>query len=172
MATKTLTSRIDITASFDYRRIDNLLNPNLIRDRLDYIDLKDALSNGNGTDRANILFHTRSTLDNDLEFWDLDGYLEDVFGDLINYDAVKCLIVKNRTLTNNAFLDVRFKNEVWYIGPNGYRIAWEPYGKGIMPLISSASQEEGRIFVSSNMEITYDIIIAGSTKETSSSSGQ
>jgi len=172
MATKTLETRIDITLSADYRRTDNVLNPQDIRDNFRYIDLKDALNTGNGTDRANLLFHTQSTLDNSIEFWDLDGVLEDVFGDLINYDAIKALIVKNKTTLSNAFLDVRFKNEVWYIGPDGFRIAWEPFGKGISPLISSASAEEGRITVSSNMEITYDLIVIGSQKETSSSSGQ
>lgn len=172
MATKTLETRIDVTLSADYRRTDNDLNPNNIRDNFRYIDLKDVLSSGNGTDKANILFHTRSTLNNTTEFWDLDSILEDVFGDILNYDAVKCIVIKHVTTTNDAYLQVTFKNEIWYIGPNGFRIAWEPFGSGLAPIVSSASQEEGRITVVSNKDCTYDIIIIGSTAEASSSSGQ
>lgn len=168
MALKTLQTQLDIVLACDYRRIDNELNLNNIRDNLRYIDLKDVLGTGNGTDKANILFHTRSTLNNTTEFWDLDGTLEDVFGDLLNYDAVKAIIIKHITDLTNAYLKVEFKNEVWYIGPNGFRVAWEPYREGISPLVSSASQEEGRIKVTSFQNSEYDIIVIGSTQEASS----
>jgi len=154
-----------------YKRSDDAVNLNNIIDNLSYTDLKDTLTNGHTTDKANLLAHFRSTLINTTEFWDLDaGNIYDAFGNLLNFDAVKCLIIKNRETTNNLFIEVAFKNERYYIGPNGSRAIWEPCGLGIAAIVSSASHEEGRIRVTSNGSVTYDMILVGATAESSSSS--
>ena len=167
MADKTLTVSYDVTLSAIYKRTDKSINPADLRDYLRYIDLKDSLANGNGNGRANLLYHQRSVLNNSTEYYNLDGVLLDSYGDTLNFDSVKCLIVKNRETAEFNFLEVTFKNEHWYIGPEGSRVAWEPFGTGIAPIVSSASFEEGRIAVSSNDNITYDIIIIGSESESS-----
>lgn len=170
------TAIIGVSANFrfsaQYYRTDDPTNPTNIIDNFQYLDLKDSLLNGRTLDKANILAHWQSTLNNDTEFWDLDsGNIYDTFGNLLNFDAVKCLIIKNRNLDANYYLEVAFKNEQYYIGPNGYRILWEPSGRGLQAIVSSQSQEEGRIRVTSNALITYDIILVGATSESSSSSG-
>lgn len=170
MADKTLTTAIDVTLSATYRRVDKLIDPAGIAESLRYIDLKDSLANGKGTDRAEQMYHSRRNLNNAVEILDLDNGLQDVFGDTLNFDAVKCLIIKNRTETLGAFLKVVFKNEQYYIGPNGYRIVWEPVAPGIESIASSASFSEGSITFSSDVSLTYDLIIIGSSGENSSSS--
>lgn len=153
-----------------YYRTDDPTNSLNMTDSFDYNDLKDALTNGHTTDKANLLAHTRSTLNNATEYWDLDGVnIYDAFQNVLNFDSVKCLIIKNRETTPNLFLEVHFKNEQYYIGPNGYRFVWEPAGAGIESIVSSNSQEEGRISVTANGLITYDLILVGATAESSSS---
>lgn len=164
---------VDITLTTIYRRTDKPANQFQIRDTLRYTDLKGAFVHGNGDNRANLNFYTRSTLDNSMEHWNLDGILQDVYGNFLNYDSVKGLIIFNRQpLTDdNFFLSVQFKNERYYIGPQGFRILWEPKGQGVSAVQSSQSAEEGLITVESNANITYDIFIIGSSAE-SSDSGQ
>lgn len=164
---------LDVTFTSIYRRTDKAANQLDIRDALRYINLKKSFVHGNGDNRANLIYYTRSTLVNAIEYWDLDGVLQDVFGNFINYDSVKALIIHNTELitTDNASLRVHFKTERYNIGPQGFRVLWEPKGQGVMSEASSGSQEEGKIQVESNASVTYDIIIVGSSMESSSSSG-
>lgn len=161
----------DFKLTTEYYRTDKEANPNDIRDLLRFTDLKDSMLNGHTNGKANLIYYTRSRLINATEFYDLDGGLVDIYGQTINFDAVKCLIVRNREEEHGRLLEVTFKNERYYIGPRGYRVAWEPDGPGVESIVSSASREEGRIAVTSNSDITYDIIIIGATAESSSSNG-
>lgn len=160
---------INATVTAQYRRTDDQVNPLSIVDNLQYVKLKDSLSNGHSLNEANLLAHFQSTLNNNTEYWDLDsGNIYDAFQNLLNFDAVKCLIIKNLSTDHDLYLEVHFKNERYYIGPNGYRLIWEPAGKGIAAIVSSGSHEEGKISVTSNGLITYDFIIIGATDESSS----
>lgn len=172
MASTQLTSAIDVTLACEYRRVDKDINPTGIRDTFRYTDLKDSLANGWGTDRADLFFHSRRILNNSVEILDLDGgSLQNIFGDMLNFDAVKCLIIRNRNeLPLGGVLVVRFKSEQYVIGPQGYRIVWEPISRGIQAIGSSASQSEGSITVSCDVQIEYDLILIGSQAENSSSS--
>ena len=58
-----------------------------------------------------------------------------------------------------------------YIGPGGTRRIIEPQGMGISAIVSSASSEEGSIVFSTDTSVTFDLIIGGSSDESSSSSG-
>lgn len=165
-----LTVNLDVTLNAKYKRTDSVLNPNGIVDTLNYISLKDSLANGNGTDKANLLYHNRLSIDNDVQFIELDGLLQDSFNSVINFDAIKCIVIKNLQTQSERFLEVGFKNEHYYIGPNGFRLIWEPFARGIEAIVSSASAEEGQIIVSADTAIVYDIILIGSSQENSSSS--
>mgnify|MGYP001568344112 FL=1 len=172
MANTQLTTAIDVTLACDYKRTDKTLNATGIKDTFRYTDLKDSLANGWGTDRADLFWHSRRILNNSVEILDLDGgSLVNVFGDLLNFDAIKCLVIRTRTeLPLGAVLDVRFKTERYVIGPQGYRIVWEPKSRGIQAIGSSASQSEGSITFSCDVKIEYDLILIGSQAENSSSS--
>lgn len=160
---------MNATLTASYRKTDDPINPSNIIDNLNYTGLKDSLTNGDGIDKACLLAHFESTLNNATEYWDLDGgNIYDAFGNLLNFDAVKCLIIKNTETDSDLLIEVHFKNEQYYIGPNGYRLIWEPSGPGISAIVSSHSQEEGRISVTSNGSVTYDIILIGAVTESSS----
>ncbi len=168
-STATIAVNMNATLVAQYQRTDDPINPNNIIDALNYTDLKDVLTNGHTTDKANLLSHFESTLNNATEYWDLDGgNVYDAFNNLLNFDAVKCFVIRNKETTPGLYLEVHFKNERYYIGPNAYRVVWEPSGPGIAAIVSSASHEEGRISVTSNGSITYDIILIGATAESSS----
>lgn len=167
---------IKITLSCIQKRIDlPIAEPNLV-DNFNYTALKDSLVNGSGTDAANLLYHqTRTILDGTMDIFNLDALSEDSWGRILNYDAIKALVIYNKPLPPNllGYLVVRFKNEVWNIGPNGFRVLWEPFQTGVQGLVSSQSTEEGELTVEAiGSDRVYDIVIIGSDKEVSSSSGQ
>ena len=171
MADTQLKSSIDITVRADYQRTDNGVSPAQLNiQKVRYTDLTSVLLNGWGQDRADLFYTARRSLNNAVEIIDLDGGIVDNFGNLLNYDAVKGLVIFNRTETDGAILDVRFKSEYYRIGPRGFRVLWEPRPEGVEAVLSSGSEDEGSIMVSCDLPITYDIIIIGSAGENSSSS--
>jgi len=166
---RTLQSQINIELNSKYRRNDLPLNLTASRDDLDYKDISQLLKNGRGADLADLQYHSQRNLINTTETFNLDGGITNIWGDTLDYDAVKQLIIFNRETAANRYLEVTFKNEHYYIGPEGARIILEPAGPGIQAVVSSTSQEEGILTVSSNADITYDLIIIGASAENSSS---
>lgn len=162
---------VDCTISAVYRNTSKAANLKQIKDVLAYTDFKTTFIEGSGLNRANLVYYTRSRLQNATEYYNLDSVLQDIYGNYLNYDAVHILGIKNRETTLHRLIEVRFKDEKYHIGPQGGRIIIEPFGPGIEELVSSASFEEGQISVTSNADVTYDIIIIGSSRESSTSSG-
>lgn len=171
MADTQLSVGVDITFTANYRRTDNAVAPGQInQQQIRYTDLTDTLRNGRGQDAADLLYSARRNLNNAVDILSLDGGLMDNFGNLLDFDAVKGIMIFNRTETDGAILEVRFKSERYRIGPRGFRLIWEPRPEGVEAIASSASQEEGSMEISCDLPVTYDIILVGSSGENSSSS--
>jgi hypothetical protein len=135
-----------------------------------YGALRRNFSNGRGgRNYVDLCFTKRYTLNNSVLTLDLDGVLTNVWGDILNYDSVKLIVIHNLETTFGKYLAVRFKDERYYIGPEGYREICEPAGQGVQAIVSSSSSEEGGMVISCDTSITFDIIIIGSSQESSSS---
>ena len=168
---RTLITALGLRLSTTYKRTDDAGNVDGINDNLNR-NFDDSLANGRGTGFADLQYYIRDTVNNTVKAYDLDNILTNKWGDVLDYDAVKAIIIHNRETAIGRFMHVTFKNEVYYIGPNGKRVLWEPVGAGLAAIVSSASQEEGLLTVQTDTNITFDLIIIGSSKEdTSSSSG-
>jgi hypothetical protein len=164
---------VGITGNIDvkYSRTD-ILDGNASGQRGDvlYSALRRTFSNGRGgRNYADLFFPKRYTLDNSVLSLDLDGVLTNVWGDVLNFDAVKLLVINNLETTVGRNLAVRFKDERYYIGPNGFREICEPFGTGIQSIVSSSSSEEGGLIFSTDNSVTFDVLIIGSSQESSSS---
>lgn len=164
-----LTAQVRLNLTFAHKKIDDALNTPL--DSVNYGGISYTFQNGAGNNKLQLLYRSRRRLVNSTELFNLDGGLTNIWGHTLNFDAVKVLVIKNLETAINRFLEVQFKNERYYIGPTGSRVIIEPYGGGIEAIVSSASSEEGQMAISSNADITYDILMAGSATESSSSSG-
>ena len=155
-----------------YKKIDVDLNPNTLRDDIDFKDIRFEFNNGRGPQRVNLQFYERYTLNNGAKVYNLDGGLVNRWNDTLNYDSVKLIVIRNNSLIDSRkFIQVNFKNEQYYIGPTGSRVILEPAAEGISPLISSGSSEEGSLTVQTDEEVSYDLLIWGSDNVSSSSSG-
>ena len=178
MATnRRLTTQLAIKLQTNYRNVEVLLNPNALLDNLN-LNFTQDLVDGSGFERADLQFYDRRQLINATEILDLDGILTNNWGDTLDFDAIKYLIIRNRETDlieppgpvyagNTKNLFVQFKNEKYNIGPGGVRVVIEPSTRGIQSIVTSGSQEEGQMQISSGANVTYDIIIIGSQSESS-----
>jgi len=159
-----------------YRNIESLTNPTGLVDNLN-LDFSRELADGSGLDRADLQWHDQRQLINATEVLALDGALTNKWGDSLDFDAIKGIFIQNREQgsepaggddeTSYRILEVHFKNESYYIGPNGIRWILEPGPGGILSIASSGSEIEGSITISSNADVTYDIVLIGSRNESS-----
>ena len=164
-----LTTKFRATLATKYKRTDLPLNDTGITDDIKYLfDL--TLTNGRGTNKANLQWSSRRQLVDSTELIDPDGVLTNNWGQTLDYDAVKIIIIKNRETDQERYIDVTFKNERYIIGANGARIIIEPVSFGVQSTVSSSSGEEGSLSVTAVGSVTYDIIIIGASGEESSSS--
>lgn len=153
-----------------YKRTDTPISPNTNSGDVNYNDLKFEFAFGSGNSRVDLLHADRYTLNNNVLIFALDGGIQNVWGDYLDFDSVKCILIRNRETADDRYLDVRFKNEHYVIGPGGFRIIVEPKSKGLQATGSSSSEEEGSLVVSTDSNVEFDLIICGSTQEQSSSS--
>lgn len=165
--------RVDFTGLFKttYKRLDLPIPDSRAKEDIQYSDFVTTLTHGAGAGKANLQFQRRETLNNNVLIYNLNGGLSNSWGDQLNFNAVKFVIIRNRETDVGRNLEVRFKNEVYYIGPGGTRIIAEPRNEGIIAFNSSESSEEGSVIFETDTEVTFDVIIIGSTEESSSSSG-
>jgi len=165
--------RVDLTGLLktSYKRLDLPIPDQRSKEDIQYSDFRTTLLHGSGLNKANLQFQRRETLNNATLIYNLNGGLKNSWQDELNFNAVKLLLIKNRETTVGRILQVRFKNEIYYIGPNGFRLIGEPYMEGIQSILSSDSSEEGSIIFSTDTDITFDVVIIGSSEESSSSSG-
>ena len=173
-----LSAQLNLSLITQYRNVEVLLNPDNLLDNLN-VDFSDELTDGSGLNKADLQFYDRRQLINATEILDLDGTLQNKWGDLLDFDAIKCLIIHNRETDlveppgpayagNLKNLLVTFKTERYNIGPSGTRVIIEPAQPGIPAIVRSGSQEEGAMTISTSADITYDLIIIGSQNESSS----
>lgn len=134
-----------------------------------------TLTHSAGANKADLVYHHQHRLINTFKIYDLDDYsLKDVWGEGLNFDAVKFFLLENiqtnlETIGNS--INYTFKKERGVVGPKGFRIAAEPRGAGVQVETSSGSAEEGQLVVSTNSDVTYNLILVGSSEEQSSNSG-
>ena len=165
-----LTTFLRLILSTNYKRVDLPLTPDQNKDNINYsFDI--SLTNGRGNDKANLQYNQRRTLKDASELLDLDGVLLNNWGQTLDYDAVKILIIKNRESDQQRYLDVTFKNDRYIIGAGGMRVLVEPISFGVQSTVSSSSSEEGNITITAVGQVSYDLIIIGASGEQSSSSG-
>ncbi len=161
-----------------YKNVEVLLNPTALLDNLN-VDFSQGLTNGSGLEKADLQWYDRRQLINSSEVLNLDNILTNNWGDVLDFDAIKILIIHNRESDlieppgpgyagNDKNLLVLFKSERYNIGPGGVRTVIEPSTRGIPAIVASGSEEEGAITISSSANVTYDIIIIGSQDESSS----
>lgn len=161
-----------------YKNIEVLLNPTALLDNLN-VDFSQGLTDGSGLGKADLQWYDRRQLINATDLLVIDGGLTNNWGDALDFDAIKILIIHNRESQlfapagppyagghNN--LNVAFKDNLAIIGPGGTVIYIEPSTHGIPSIVLSGSQEEGTIQIVAGTDITYDIIIIGSRDESSS----
>lgn len=154
-----------------YQRTDNDLNTANIKDIFSYTGLQDVLDNGQEADQADSLYHVqRQFAPSGPELISLDGGIVDVFGNTLNLHALKCLIIKNRETALNKYLTVQTQDEVYYIGPGGWRVLWEPALVGLQDSGASTAGVLGNLSINSAQTINYDLIIIGTTAAVNPSS--
>ena len=168
-AGRELTTDVTVILITKYKRTDQL-NPNVdgLLDNLTYKELNLHLVNGNGDGRADLQYHEQRIIDSSTEIIDINGDLRNKWEDILAFQAVRFMMIVNRNI-GQGYIDVNFKNEQYRIGPEGARVISEPRGGGIEAIVSSTSSEEGALTVSADDLVTYDLIIIGSTFESSSS---
>lgn len=166
-----LRSFLTVVLATQYKRTDINTSPEGVRDNIDFNDIQHVFENGNGDDRANLQFHSRRNLIDTTELLDLDGILTNKWGQTLDYDAVKIIVIRNRETEDGREIKVNFKDEQYNIGPGGSRTIVEPNSNGIASLVSSGSTEEGQMTVVATGDVTYDLFIIGSFRELTSSSG-
>lgn len=154
-----------------YHRTDIPITQQGAAENFNYNELKKIFTHGSGTNKVNLLHFSTRNLVNAAEVIDLNGGLSNYWGDQLNFNAIKLLLIKNKETEYGRNLQVRFKNEIYYIGPGGSRQIIEPFGTGIVAILSSQSSEEGSLIFSTDNDVWYDLIVAGSLDESSSSSG-
>lgn len=165
--------------SADYLRTDVPISGSQnLRQNIRYGDLKTLFTNGDGDYKANLLWETRETIGaNTSKVFDLNGGLLNRWDQPLNFNAIKLLVIRNRSaIEGGTTIFVNFKNEAYAIGPQGSRVIIEPISFGINVFrtlnVSSSSSEEGGLVVNTiEAACEIDIIIIGSRYEESSSSG-
>lgn len=154
-----------------YARVDNDLNTENIKDIFSYVGLQDTLANGQEADQADSFYHAqRQFAPSGPELISLDGGIVDVFGNTLNLYRLKCLIIKNRETSLDKFLTVQTQDEVYYIGPGGWRVLWEPSLIGLQDSGASTAGVLGNLSINSSQVIQYDLILIGTTASVNPSS--
>lgn len=177
VANRTLNASFSGTLSVQYRNTDTAeAGSNNTRDDVRYTDMNQALAFGTGLKQSDLSFHERVTLVGPVvNSRDYDDGFDDVWGVLLDFNAIKLLVIHNREATNlrpMRFLKVTTKTESFWIGPGGSRVISEVDGTGLRGEDeSSSSVDEGDLIleVTGSYDVTYDLFIVGASAETSSS---
>ena len=166
------------TLSVQYRRTDTSeAGANNTRDDVKNTDANMSLSFGTGLKQADLFYHDRITLSGPTNWVkSLDsGELTDIWGRMLDFNALKIVMVRNREATNlrpPRMLRANIKGDSCWIGPQGARFILEPNGMGLRSESeSSSSIDEGDLIieVTGAFDVTFDLFIVGSSEETSSS---
>lgn len=165
--------RVSITGGIQcsYTRKDIPMSAAGINQNVNYTRPNRILTHGSGSGKCNLLHFSTRILNNGIEVINLNGGLSNIWGEQLNFNAIKLIEITNKQTEVGRFLQVRFKNEIYYIGPGGTRRIIEPQGMGIAAIVSSQSSEEGGLIFSTDSNVEFDLIVAGSSDESSSSSG-
>jgi hypothetical protein len=165
--------RVVITGALNinYYRTDIPISGQGVSAGFNYTRPNRVFQHGSGEGKCNLLHFSTRNLNNAVEIINLNGGLSNYWGDELNFNSIKVIHIENKETTAGRFLQVRFKNEIMHIGPGGSRRIIEPKGAGISSFVSSQSSEEGSLVLSTDTDVTFDLIVAGSSDESSSSSG-
>ena len=165
--------RIAITGAVNvnYFRTDRPITNQGVATNLNFTDYKQIFTHGSGAGKCNLFHFSTRNLVNNVEIINLNGGLSNEWQDELNFNAIKVIVIRNKETSLGRFLQVRFKNDIYYIGPGGTRIILEPQGIGVAPFVSSSSSEEGSLIFSTDTDVTFDLLLGGSSDESSSSSG-
>lgn len=151
---------------------ESALNPKGIKDNLNYTYSKEFTDGTGGALKLRLQYYDQRTLaDAASDVLNLDGgsAVTDKWGNSLQYEATKVLIIENTQTEDGRYLKVTFKDEIYYIAPGGIRIAIDPHTSGIEEETPSGSEpDEPAITITADGgEVTYNIFVLGSTSEES-----
>jgi len=164
VATNLTVNNLDLRIDADYEdQRDNAT----VEDDLN-LSLHIELTDGQGSGKANAVFHDRRTLSATSETLDLYGGLTDSFGNTLNFDNIKGVVINNREVSTGYTLTVGGATDAfddWLgaagdqvkVGPGGWLgITNDTDGYGV----TDGSTDELNVDAGANT-ITYDVIVIG-----------
>lgn len=170
-----ITSRLNCNVSKDLNDRDDLADPTASLD----LSLQDTLTDGRGSDEGNMAYwDSGSIAAGGNQDFDLVGSLTTAFGDTVNFDRVKGVIVKN-TGTAGSNGDIRVVGQTfssWIsaasdyvtVKPGGVMMFFAP---GATAYDVSAGSDTLRLTnASGSLTATYQIAVIGTEIDSSSSS--
>lgn len=151
---------------------ESALNPSGIKDNLNYSYSKEFTDGTGGALKLRLQYYDQRTSgDGVADTITLDGpsAVTDKWGNSLQYDATKVLVIENTQTQDGRYLKVAFKDEVYYIAPGGIRIAIDPHTSGIEEETPSGSEPDEPVITITpdGGEVTYNIFVFGSTSEES-----
>lgn len=171
MTTEFTKGVLALSLATQYRRTDETLNPNGLKDNINFRRSYEFVDGTGGRLKAELQhYDTRTLLDTVTETIILDGpnAVTNKWNDSLQYEASKILIIENTETADDKYLKVTFKDEVYFIGPEGIRIICEPHTSGIEEETPSGSEpDEPVITMEAFGNITYNIFVIGTSTETS-----
>lgn len=98
-----VTAKLDVTTTKDLGDADNLADPTDVL----ALSVTDSLTNGRGEDNGNLLwFDSGSIAASGSQAIDLVGSLTTAYGDTVNFDKIKGIMVVNTSTTNGSQINV------------------------------------------------------------------
>lgn len=156
----------------------NILDMTNTRDALDE-SWADTLTNGAGTDEADVIWHDRRTATAAADDIDLHTSLSDVYGNAATFATIKCIAIHNRStmttenLAIGADAGAPFGNwvanaatDILNVGPDGILFIWSP--RDPYPVVDTTADV---LQIDPGADtIEYDIMIIGTSVNVASAS--
>ena len=159
--------------SAQYRNIETDVSDDDAKDDISYTKIKASLANGSEVSQVDLLYHARRDFDPPgPQTLDLNNALQNKWGDVLDFYTIKVVVIKNlEVLGSDKYLKITIQSEVYYIGPQGVRIMWEPDVLGLLNEGVSSGGDPGNLVIDGDNSIDYDLIIAGTENIINISSG-
>jgi len=126
-----------------YRKTDTDVNPQDVKDDLRYSDINYVFTNGaGGANKNDIQFHDRDQVISTTKIYNFDGtdvpnQVVNQWGDVLIFQAVKLIFLRNRETDITRFMLVTYKSEQFWIGAQGARQLEEPINVFIIASLSN-----------------------------------
>ena len=173
--------RCAANASFNVSTTKDIGDNNSLADPTDVLalSLADTLAAGRGNNQGNLLWFDSGTLAASAsKDYDLVASLQTVYGDTVNFDLVKGILVKNTSTAGDAAIirvigqnfNTWLKAATDYVRvyPRGIFLLWNPTDEGYD--VSAGSDTIRLTNESASLEAIYEIALIGVEIDSSSSS--